>query len=226
MFSHDQPNFADRHIGPDADAVAVMLKTIGVDSLDELADKALPAGILDALSTDGVAPGLDHLPAGGHRRAGARGAACTRRRQHRRGVDDRPGLLRHADPARVAAQHPREPGLVHGLHAVSAGDQPGPTRGAAELPDHGCRPDRPRGGQRVDARRGHRRRRGDDADASRRARSGEPARRGRRPVPTDRRCDCDESRAAWHRDRHRRPARRPSRRRVLRGDRPTAGRRR
>jgi glycine dehydrogenase len=62
MFSHDQPNFADRHIGPDADAVATMLKTIGVGSLDELADKALPAGILDALSTDGVAPGLDKLP--------------------------------------------------------------------------------------------------------------------------------------------------------------------
>ena len=62
MFDHNQPNFADRHIGPDADAVATMLKTIGVGSLDELADKALPAGILDALSADGVAPGLDHLP--------------------------------------------------------------------------------------------------------------------------------------------------------------------
>ena len=62
MFSHDLPSFADRHIGPDADAVATMLKTIGVGSLDELADKALPAGILDALSTDGIAPGLDHLP--------------------------------------------------------------------------------------------------------------------------------------------------------------------
>ncbi len=62
MFSHDQPNFADRHIGPDADAVATMLKIIGVGSLDELADKALPAGILDALSADGVAPGLDQLP--------------------------------------------------------------------------------------------------------------------------------------------------------------------
>ena len=62
MFSHDQPNFADRHIGPDADDVATMLKTIGVGSLDELADKALPAGILDALSADGVAPGLDQLP--------------------------------------------------------------------------------------------------------------------------------------------------------------------
>ena len=61
MFDHNQPNFADRHIGPDADAVATMLKTIGVGSLDELADKALPAGILDALSDDGVAPGLDQL---------------------------------------------------------------------------------------------------------------------------------------------------------------------
>ncbi|HEX2401662.1 MAG TPA: aminomethyl-transferring glycine dehydrogenase, partial [Mycobacterium sp.] len=61
MFDHNQPNFADRHIGPDADAVATMLKTIGVGSLDELADKALPAGILDALSDGGVAPGLDQL---------------------------------------------------------------------------------------------------------------------------------------------------------------------
>ena len=61
MFDHYQPNFADRHIGPDADAVATMLKSIGVGSLDELAEKALPAGILDALSADGVAPGLDQL---------------------------------------------------------------------------------------------------------------------------------------------------------------------
>jgi glycine dehydrogenase len=62
VFDHYQPNFADRHIGPDADAVAAMLKTIGVGSLDELADKALPAGIIDALSADGLAPGLDQLP--------------------------------------------------------------------------------------------------------------------------------------------------------------------
>ena len=38
MFDHHQPNFADRHIGPDAGAIATMLKTIGVGSLDELAD--------------------------------------------------------------------------------------------------------------------------------------------------------------------------------------------
>ena len=77
MFSHDQPNFADRHIGPDADAVAIMLKTIGVGSLDELADKALPAGILDALSADGVAPGLDQLPPGRRPRS-RRWPSCVR----------------------------------------------------------------------------------------------------------------------------------------------------
>lgn len=54
--------FADRHIGPDADAIATMLDTIGVASLQELADKALPADIIDALSADGVAPGLEQLP--------------------------------------------------------------------------------------------------------------------------------------------------------------------
>ena len=55
--------FADRHIGPDAAAIAAMLQVIGVGSLDELAEKALPAGILDAVTSDGLAPGLDQLPA-------------------------------------------------------------------------------------------------------------------------------------------------------------------
>lgn len=58
-----QSRFADRHIGPDATAVATMLEVIGVASLDDLAAKALPAGILDALSSGGVAPGLEGLPA-------------------------------------------------------------------------------------------------------------------------------------------------------------------
>ena len=40
-----------------------MLAVIGVGSLDEMAAKALPAGILDALNSQGVAPGLETLPA-------------------------------------------------------------------------------------------------------------------------------------------------------------------
>jgi glycine dehydrogenase len=39
-----------------------MLEVIGVDSLDELARRALPAEILDALTASGAAPGLDRLP--------------------------------------------------------------------------------------------------------------------------------------------------------------------
>jgi glycine dehydrogenase len=54
--------FADRHIGPDADDIAAMLAVIGVDSLDDLAAKALPSGILEARAGTGAAPGLDRLP--------------------------------------------------------------------------------------------------------------------------------------------------------------------
>ncbi|HEU0192422.1 MAG TPA: aminomethyl-transferring glycine dehydrogenase [Mycobacterium sp.] len=56
------PRFADRHIGPDSDAIATMLAVIGVDSLDQLAAKAVPADILDPLTAAGTAPGLDLLP--------------------------------------------------------------------------------------------------------------------------------------------------------------------
>src|SRR6478609_3123159 len=55
-------DFSHRHIGPDAADVATMLAVIGVDSLEELAAKALPAGILDTLDAHGTAPGLDELP--------------------------------------------------------------------------------------------------------------------------------------------------------------------
>ncbi|MEE3065168.1 MAG: glycine dehydrogenase (aminomethyl-transferring), partial [Actinomycetota bacterium] len=58
----DQFTFAARHIGPDSQAVAAMLAVIGVDSLDELAAKAVPDGILDRLTDGGTAPGLDRLP--------------------------------------------------------------------------------------------------------------------------------------------------------------------
>jgi glycine dehydrogenase len=59
----DHSTFADRHIGPDQQAIEAMLAVIGVDSLDELAAKAVPTGILDKLDDAGTAPGLDRLPA-------------------------------------------------------------------------------------------------------------------------------------------------------------------
>jgi glycine dehydrogenase len=59
---YTNPLFADRHIGPDSDTIAAMLEVIGVDSLEELARRAVPAGILDKLTGTGAAPGLDQLP--------------------------------------------------------------------------------------------------------------------------------------------------------------------
>ena len=56
-------SFVARHIGLDTEALSTMLSVIGVDSLDELAAKALPPGILDALTDQGSAPGLEALPA-------------------------------------------------------------------------------------------------------------------------------------------------------------------
>jgi glycine dehydrogenase len=59
---YTDPRFSDRHIGPDSQAIAAMLDVIGVESLDDLAAKAVPAGIFDELTDTGTAPGLDGLP--------------------------------------------------------------------------------------------------------------------------------------------------------------------
>ncbi|WP_280275329.1 aminomethyl-transferring glycine dehydrogenase [Nocardia wallacei] len=47
-------SFADRHIGPDADAITRILETIGIESLDGLAALAVPASILDAPAGNGL----------------------------------------------------------------------------------------------------------------------------------------------------------------------------
>ncbi len=104
-------------------------------------------------------------------RAGApRGAERARRARRDRGagrVERGPALvprsrllgLRHA--AGAPAQHRREPGLVHAVHALPAGDQPGTPRGAPQLPDDGVGPHRSADRERVAARRSHGGSRGD-----------------------------------------------------------------
>ena len=81
----------------------------------------------------------------------------------------RHGLSRHAHAGGDPAQRPREPGLVHGVHAVPARDLPGPPGGAAQLPDDDHRPHRARRRERVAPRRGHR---GGGGDGALPARSG------------------------------------------------------
>ncbi|QKT07387.1 aminomethyl-transferring glycine dehydrogenase [Gordonia sp. X0973] len=55
------PVFADRHVGPDADELARILDVIGVASLDELAQRAVPSNIADRVA-DSVPDGLAALP--------------------------------------------------------------------------------------------------------------------------------------------------------------------
>ena len=54
--------FVARHLGPDAHGLERILDTIGVSSLDELAERAVPSIILDEVGPDGRAEGIDALP--------------------------------------------------------------------------------------------------------------------------------------------------------------------
>ncbi|MCF8610421.1 aminomethyl-transferring glycine dehydrogenase [Gordonia sp. HY285] len=58
----DSP-FSQRHLGPDAAELARILDVLGVSSLDELAADVVPATIADGLDANGLAVGLDALPA-------------------------------------------------------------------------------------------------------------------------------------------------------------------
>ena len=132
----DDAAFADRHIGPGADAQArdarrARLRRRSTRSIDA----AVPGAIRDR----------DAARRSARRRRGARcSSGCARSRDAQRGVHvaDRPRLPRHDHAARDPAQRAREPGVVHGVHAVPARDLAGPARGAAQLPDDGHRPHR------------------------------------------------------------------------------------
>ena len=45
LFEQQANEFAGRHIGPNEKETSGMLKTIGLDTLDELIDKTIPASI-------------------------------------------------------------------------------------------------------------------------------------------------------------------------------------
>ena len=123
----------------------------------------------------GDAAGLDPAAGAARSRRGAERDRGARAYARARGAEpglhlaDRPGLLRHHPAGGDPAQHPGKSGLVHRLHALPAGDQPGPAGSAVQLPDHDLRPHRARRRQRLAARRGDRGGRSDGAGRARRA---------------------------------------------------------
>jgi glycine dehydrogenase len=104
-------DFANRrHIGPSPAEISDMLEVVGAASLDALIDETVPGSIRqkaplafgDPMSEREV---LDHL-----------------RATAKKNKVNRHGVLRHLHSGGHPAQRAREPGLVHGLHALPGGD--------------------------------------------------------------------------------------------------------
>ena len=135
--------FVDRHIGPNHGEQVRMLETLGHTSLDEFIDAAVPSQIRDeelalpeALTEFGMISRMRELAA----------------RQHGSDLDDRHGLQPHPHAPCGPTQDPRESGLVHGLHALSARDLPGSFGDAPQFPDDGQRSHWHGAGERLLAR--------------------------------------------------------------------------
>ena len=144
--------FARRHMGPSPNDDARMLAFLGRETWTTW-PRAVPESImLRSRSTVPQAlPEIDVLAG-----AARHGLAEPR-------MTSMIGLgYDGTDTPQVVLRKVREPSLVHGLHALPAGDLAGPPGGPPELPDDGLRPDRAADRQRVAARRGDRGGGGDD----------------------------------------------------------------
>ncbi len=189
-----------------------MLAALGLTDLAELVDQAMPQAIRLTEPLD-LPPALSESQTLDE-------AAPARRGQPPSPGDDRARLLRHHHAVGDPAQRARVAGLVHRVHPLPARDQPGPARGAAQLPDHGLRPDRAADRRSQPAGRGDRGRRGDDpGPAFGQDRPGAAGRRRRAAADLGR--GAHPGRRAGHRGGpRRRSAERSARpdRRVRRGD--------
>ena len=156
-----------------------MLKVLGYESLDDLVDAAVP-GSVRSLGTLDLPPAVSEQQVLDELR---RLAASNTIAEPMIGL----GYCGDHHAGRRPAQRAREPGLVHGLHAVPARDQPGSVGGPPELPDDGDRSHRARDGQRLPARREHRGGRGGHAHAPSRHQRFESGDRRRRLPAADHR---------------------------------------
>src|SRR6266478_3454118 len=121
------------------------------DARDRRREKPRCADERDAAALD-PAKGAARSRRAAERDRSARAHERTGRAEPGLNLPDRPGLFRHHSAGRDPAQHPGKPGVVHGLYALSAGDQPGPAGSAVQFPDHDLGPHRARCRQRLAAR--------------------------------------------------------------------------
>ncbi len=150
--------FTARHVGPDNRQTREMLAFLGLPSLETLTAKTVPAAIRLDRELD-IPQGVSEHAALAMLAAKFEGVPQAKSLigQGYHGTLTPPVILRNLF---------ENPGWYTVLHAVSAGDQPGPAGDALQFPDAGERTCRPSGRQCVAARRSHRRCRGGGHSAS------------------------------------------------------------
>jgi hypothetical protein len=136
--------FIARHIGTTAEDQATMLGALGYPTRDALMTAIVPAAIRRAapLALPGPMPETEALE--------RLRAIAAKNRVMKSFIGQ--GYYGTHTPGCHRPQHPREPGVVHGVHAVSAGDLARQARSADHFPDDGLRPHRHGDRERVDAR--------------------------------------------------------------------------
>ena len=117
--------FIHRHIGPSVSDIAEMLELLGLDSLDALMDQAVPESIRAEFpdSLPGARSEQDVL---------AELADLAARNKLATSMIGMGYYDTYTPPVIL-----RKSRLVYRLHALPAGNQPGPPRGSACLSDHG-----------------------------------------------------------------------------------------
>ena len=212
--SFDPFQFRHRHLGPSSDDVRRMLRVVGAPTLDALIGEAIPGDIRQAQPLD-FGPSLSEPELLAKMRD-----VASRNRPMTSLIGQ--GYYGTHLPAVIQRNVLENPGLVHGLHALSAGDQPGPARSTAQFPDHDRRPDRADDRQCLAARRSHGCGRGHGHGAARGAIAARQLlRRSRLPSADD--CRREDPRRAAGLDRHRRRSRRISIRSGIRRPVPIPG---
>ena len=202
--------FADRHLGPSPTEIETMLATLGVGSVAELVDRAVPESIRDRTPLD-LPAGLTEAETLARLRelADRNEVLVSLIGQGYSGTFTPPVIQRNVleNPAWYTAYTPYQPEISQGRLA-----------GAPQLPDHGERPHRHGPRQRVAARRSDRGGRGDDHAAAGQPEGGRHVLRRRRVPPADDRRRAHPGRAARHRRR-----RGGAHRRAGAGDLPAEG---
>jgi len=124
-------SFANRHIGTDSSAQALMLNVLGYDSLGALMDAAVPGHLRMAEIAHSVIPA-----AASEAEALAELRVLANANTVRRSLIGQ-GYYGTYTPSVIKTQHSGEPQLVYRVYAVSARNFPGPFGSTVELSDHG-----------------------------------------------------------------------------------------